>query len=186
MMVLHFFIRLIDEQCIYNLTYCTFKNKSIVQSISCFLLPCLPQSCLIRNPRERVSIAELLAHPYLQLKPQASPEPGMYSHTFTLISICVLRSHLGCSTCDKPDLISPVSERPSNSDLQKILTDLAALQSPNSIIRAANVRFYFVETFSHSRGFININSAFFSSQNLAKMCSSGRKLDVAECAKSST
>uniref|UniRef100_A0A671WI01 Dual specificity protein kinase TTK n=1 Tax=Sparus aurata TaxID=8175 RepID=A0A671WI01_SPAAU len=84
------------------------------------------KSCLIRNPRERVSIAELLAHPYLQLKPQASPEP----------------------------------ERPSNSDLQKILTDLAALQSPNSIIRAAN--------------------------NLAKMCSSGRKLDVAECAKSST
>ncbi|KAI3361417.1 hypothetical protein L3Q82_013588 [Scortum barcoo] len=82
--------------------------------------------CLVRNPRERISIAELLEHPYLQLKPQASPEP----------------------------------EHPSNSDLKKILTDLAALQSPNSIIRAAN--------------------------NLAKMCSSGRKLDVAECAKSST
>nr|XP_046256416.1 dual specificity protein kinase Ttk isoform X2 [Scatophagus argus] len=82
--------------------------------------------CLVRNPRERISIAELLEHPYLQLKPQASPEP----------------------------------ERPCNSDLKKILTDLAALQSPNSIIRAAN--------------------------NLAKMCSSGRKLDVAECAKSST
>ncbi|XP_070768366.1 dual specificity protein kinase Ttk [Enoplosus armatus] len=82
--------------------------------------------CLVRNPRERICIAELLEHPYLQLKPQASPEP----------------------------------ERPCNSDLQKILTDLAALQSPNSIIRAAN--------------------------NLAKMCSSGRKLDVAECAKSST
>ncbi|XP_067458404.1 dual specificity protein kinase Ttk [Thunnus thynnus] len=80
--------------------------------------------CLVRNPRERISIAELLGHPYLQLKPQASPEP----------------------------------ER--NSDLKKILTDLAALQSPNSIIRAAN--------------------------NLAKMCSSGRKLDVAECAKSSS
>ncbi|XP_033495819.2 dual specificity protein kinase Ttk [Epinephelus lanceolatus] len=84
------------------------------------------KSCLVRNPKERISIAELLEHPYLQLKPQASPEP----------------------------------ERPSNSDLQKILTDLAALQSPNSIIRAAN--------------------------NLAKMCNSGRKLDVAECAKSST
>ncbi|XP_044063780.1 dual specificity protein kinase Ttk isoform X2 [Siniperca chuatsi] len=82
--------------------------------------------CLVRNPRERISISELLEHPYLQLKPQASPEP----------------------------------ERPCNSDLKKILTDLAALQSPNSIIRAAN--------------------------NLAKMCSSGRKLDVAECAKSST
>ncbi|XP_029360640.1 dual specificity protein kinase Ttk [Echeneis naucrates] len=81
--------------------------------------------CLVRNPRERISIAELLEHPYLQLKPQASSEP----------------------------------EAPSNSDLQRILTDLAALQSPNSIIRAAN--------------------------NLAKMCSSGRKLDVAECAKSS-
>ena len=39
-----------------------------------------------------------------------------------------------------PDLNWPVSERPPNSDLQKILTDLAALQSPNSIIRAANVR----------------------------------------------
>ncbi|CAK6954237.1 dual specificity protein kinase Ttk [Scomber scombrus] len=80
--------------------------------------------CLVRNPRERVSITELLEHPYLQLKPQASPKP----------------------------------ER--NADLQRILTDLAALQSPNSIIRAAN--------------------------NLAKMCSSGRKLDVAECAKSSS
>ncbi|KAG7240613.1 hypothetical protein INR49_026668, partial [Caranx melampygus] len=73
--------------------------------------------CLVRNPKERISIAELLEHPYLR------------------------------------------PEAPSNSDLQKILTDLAALQSPNSIIRAAN--------------------------NLAKMCSSGRKLDVAECAKSS-
>ncbi|KAF1387456.1 hypothetical protein PFLUV_G00078900 [Perca fluviatilis] len=82
--------------------------------------------CLVRNPRERISIAELLEHRYLQLKPQ----------------------------------VSPATECPSNCDLQKILTDLAALQSPNSIIRAAN--------------------------NLAKMCSSGRKLDVAECAKSST
>ncbi|XP_068586117.1 dual specificity protein kinase Ttk [Cebidichthys violaceus] len=85
--------------------------------------------CLVRNPRERISIAELLEHPYLQLKQQASPGPA-------------------------------VSECPSNRDLQKILTDLAALRSPNSIVRAAN--------------------------NLAKMCSSGRKLDVAECAKSST
>lgn len=33
-----------------------------------------------------------------------------------------------------------ISERPCNSDLRKILTDLAALQSPNSIVRAANVR----------------------------------------------
>ncbi|XP_035478848.1 dual specificity protein kinase Ttk isoform X2 [Scophthalmus maximus] len=82
--------------------------------------------CLVRNPRERISIAELLEHSYLQLKPQVSPEP----------------------------------EGPCNSDLKRILTDLAALQSPNSIIRAAN--------------------------NLARMCSSGRKLDVAECAKSST
>ncbi|XP_029308452.1 dual specificity protein kinase Ttk [Cottoperca gobio] len=82
--------------------------------------------CLVRNPRERISITELLEHSYLQLKQQASPGPA----------------------------------GPSNCDLQKILTDLAALQSPSSIIRAAN--------------------------NLAKMCSSGRKLDVAECAKSST
>ncbi|XP_024124003.1 dual specificity protein kinase Ttk isoform X1 [Oryzias melastigma] len=83
--------------------------------------------CLVRNPRERISIAELLDHPYLQLKPQASPEPA---------------------------------EHQSNGDLKRILTDLAALQSPSSIIRAAN--------------------------NLAKMCNSGRRLDVAECAKSST
>lgn len=84
------------------------------------------KKCLVRNPKERISVAELLDHPYLQLKPQASSEP----------------------------------ERPCNSDLQKILNDLAALQSPSSIVRAAN--------------------------NLARMCSSGRKLDVAECAKSST
>lgn len=32
-----------------------------------------------------------------------------------------------------------VSVPPTNGDLKKILTDLAALQSPNSIIRAANV-----------------------------------------------
>uniref|UniRef100_A0A3Q3RJ43 Dual specificity protein kinase TTK n=1 Tax=Mastacembelus armatus TaxID=205130 RepID=A0A3Q3RJ43_9TELE len=82
--------------------------------------------CLVRNPRERISLAELLDHPYLQLKPQGSPEPEY---------LC-------------------------NNDLKKILTDLAALQSPNSIIRAAN--------------------------NLAKMCNSGKKLDVAECAKSSS
>ncbi|PWA32380.1 hypothetical protein CCH79_00012037 [Gambusia affinis] len=82
--------------------------------------------CLVRNPRERISIAELLEHQYLQLKPQSSAEP----------------------------------ERPSDNDLKRILTDLAALQSPNSIIRAAN--------------------------NLAKMCNSGRKLDVTECAKSSS
>lgn len=81
--------------------------------------------CLVRNPKERISIAELLEHPYLQLKAQAPSEP----------------------------------ERTCNSDLQKILNDLAALQSPNSIVRAAN--------------------------NLARMCNSGRKLDVAECAKSS-
>ncbi|TNN60612.1 Dual specificity protein kinase Ttk [Liparis tanakae] len=82
--------------------------------------------CLVRNPRERISIAELLEHQYLQLKPQVSPGP----------------------------------ECPTNRELQKILMDLAALQSPNSIVRAAN--------------------------NLAKMCNSGGKLDVAECAKSST
>ncbi|XP_077431857.1 dual specificity protein kinase Ttk isoform X2 [Vanacampus margaritifer] len=81
--------------------------------------------CLVRNPKERISIVELLEHPYLQLKPQGCPEPERQS---------------------------------CNNDLKKILTDLAALQSPNTIIRAAN--------------------------NLARMCNSGRKLDVAECAKS--
>lgn len=84
------------------------------------------KKCLIRNPKERISIAELLEHPYLHLKLQASSEP----------------------------------DRPCHGDLRKILNDLAALQSPNSIVRAAN--------------------------NLAKMCNTGRKLDVAECAKSSS
>uniref|UniRef100_A0A8C5CG87 Ttk protein kinase n=1 Tax=Gadus morhua TaxID=8049 RepID=A0A8C5CG87_GADMO len=81
--------------------------------------------CLVRNPRERISIAELLEHAYLQLDSQPSPETRL-----------------------------------PNSDLERILTDLAALNSPNSIVRAAN--------------------------NLAKMCNSGRRLDVAECVKSSS
>uniref|UniRef100_A0A8C9TD18 Ttk protein kinase n=1 Tax=Scleropages formosus TaxID=113540 RepID=A0A8C9TD18_SCLFO len=61
--------------------------------------------CLVRNPKERISIAELLAHPYLQLQPHTVPEP-----------------------------VQPV-----NNELQRILNDLAALQSPNSIARAASV-----------------------------------------------
>lgn len=83
--------------------------------------------CLVRNPRERISIPELLEHSYLQLQPQPTPESA-----------------------------TP----PDNNDLRRILNDLAALQSPNSIVRAAN--------------------------NLAKMCNSGRRLDVAECVKSSS
>uniref|UniRef100_A0A8C9RKK9 Dual specificity protein kinase TTK n=1 Tax=Scleropages formosus TaxID=113540 RepID=A0A8C9RKK9_SCLFO len=82
--------------------------------------------CLVRNPKERISIAELLAHPYLQLQPHTVPEP-----------------------------VQPV-----NNELQRILNDLAALQSPNSIARAAS--------------------------NLAKMCNSGKRLDVSECLKSSS
>ncbi|KAI7789430.1 dual specificity protein kinase Ttk isoform X2 [Triplophysa rosa] len=81
--------------------------------------------CLVRNPRERISIAELLDHPYLQLQPQPPPE-----------------------------------SEPCNSDLKRILNELAALQSPNSIARAAS--------------------------NLAKMCNSGQKLDVSECVKTSS
>ncbi|XP_056618468.1 dual specificity protein kinase Ttk isoform X2 [Triplophysa dalaica] len=79
--------------------------------------------CLVRNPRERISIAELLDHPYLQLQRQPQSEP-------------------------------------CNSDLKRILNELAALQSPNSIARAAS--------------------------NLAKMCNSGQKLDVSECVKTSS
>ncbi|KAI4904067.1 hypothetical protein NFI96_033886 [Prochilodus magdalenae] len=79
--------------------------------------------CLIRNPKERICIAELLDHPYLRLQPQKPPEQ---------------------ETC--------------NGDLKRILNELAALQSPNSIARAAS--------------------------NLAKMCNSGKKLDVSECVKS--
>ncbi|XP_042596358.1 dual specificity protein kinase Ttk-like isoform X2 [Cyprinus carpio] len=79
--------------------------------------------CLVRNPRERISISELLDHPYLQLQPQPEPE--------------------ACA-----------------GDLKRILNELAALQSPNSIARAAS--------------------------NLARMCNSGRKLDVSECVKTSS
>uniref|UniRef100_A0A674DLU9 Ttk protein kinase n=1 Tax=Salmo trutta TaxID=8032 RepID=A0A674DLU9_SALTR len=83
--------------------------------------------CLVRNPRERISIAELLAHSYLKLQSQQQ---------------------------------SPVPAPPDNNDLKRILNELAALQSPNSIARAAH--------------------------NLAKMCNSGRKLDAAGCVKSSS
>nr|XP_005157890.1 dual specificity protein kinase Ttk isoform X2 [Danio rerio] len=83
------------------------------------------KKCLVRNPRERISIAELLDHPYLQLQPQPAPEPET-----------------------------------SSSDFKRILNELVALQSPNSIARAAS--------------------------NLAMMCNSGRKLDVSECVKSSS
>uniref|UniRef100_A0A6Q2WXT0 Protein kinase domain-containing protein n=1 Tax=Esox lucius TaxID=8010 RepID=A0A6Q2WXT0_ESOLU len=83
--------------------------------------------CLVRNPKERISIAELLEHSYLRIQSQQ-------------------QSH--------------VPEPTSNNDLKRILNELAALQSPNSIARAAN--------------------------NLAAMCNSGRKLDVAGCVKSSS
>lgn len=148
---------------------------------------CLLQRCLVRNPRERISIAELLEHPYLQLKPQASPEPGIFMQTHTHLSK-IVDPLLLLIMWHWPDHNTPVSEHPCNSDLKKILTDLAALQSPNSIIRAANVRFTLKKLFLQQESFfrININSAFCFSQNLAKMCSSGRKLDVAECAKSSS
>ncbi|TTA40556.1 Dual specificity protein kinase Ttk [Bagarius yarrelli] len=82
--------------------------------------------CLVRNPKERISIVELLNHSYLQLQPQKAPEPV----------------------------------EPCNNDLKRILNELAALQSPNSIARAAS--------------------------NLAKMCNSGKKLDVSECVRSSS
>uniref|UniRef100_A0AAR2K977 Protein kinase domain-containing protein n=1 Tax=Pygocentrus nattereri TaxID=42514 RepID=A0AAR2K977_PYGNA len=64
--------------------------------------------CLIRNPKERISIADLLDHPYLRLQPQKPPEQ---------------------ETC--------------NSDLKRILNELAALESPNSIARAASVSILF-------------------------------------------
>uniref|UniRef100_A0AAY4E7T1 Protein kinase domain-containing protein n=1 Tax=Denticeps clupeoides TaxID=299321 RepID=A0AAY4E7T1_9TELE len=41
--------------------------------------------CLVRNPKERISIAELLEHPYLQIQPQQQPEPGRtFCHTLVL------------------------------------------------------------------------------------------------------
>ncbi|KAL0984672.1 hypothetical protein UPYG_G00145020 [Umbra pygmaea] len=83
--------------------------------------------CLVRNPRERISIAELLEHSYLTIQCQQT---------------------------------SPVPAHTNNNDLKKILNELAALQSPNSIARAAN--------------------------NLAAMCNSGRTLDIAGCVKSSS
>ncbi|MBN3305732.1 TTK kinase, partial [Amia calva] len=61
--------------------------------------------CLVRNPKERISIAELLEHPYLQLQQQRQPEPAQFN----------------------------------NQDLKRIFSELAALNSPRSISRAANV-----------------------------------------------
>ncbi|XP_066558323.1 dual specificity protein kinase Ttk [Amia ocellicauda] len=81
--------------------------------------------CLVRNPKERISIAELLEHPYLQLQQQRQPEPAQFN----------------------------------NQDLKRIFSELAALNSPRSISRAAN--------------------------NLARMCNSGQKLDLSECVKPS-
>lgn len=126
-----------DDSCIITIyVYANYKSidhlKSIVEvtwNATEMLVDGSFQSCLVRNPRERISIAELLEHPYLQLKPQASPEPGMTGLTDTEAA----------STADWLSL--SVSDHPCNQDLQKILTDLAALQSPNSIVRAANVRF---------------------------------------------
>uniref|UniRef100_A0AAR2JE65 Protein kinase domain-containing protein n=1 Tax=Pygocentrus nattereri TaxID=42514 RepID=A0AAR2JE65_PYGNA len=61
--------------------------------------------CLIRNPKERISIADLLDHPYLRLQPQKPPEQGVTA--------------------------------------VRILNELAALESPNSIARAASVSILF-------------------------------------------
>jgi len=140
------------------------------------------QRCLVRNPRERISIAELLEHPYLQLKPQASPEPG--THAKQTKRRCV--SEEAVFVAHLWPVFHWLLLEPTNSDLKRILTDLAALQSPNSIIRAANVRLIWKTVLSNvdSPEMLTVDFCFL--QNLAKMCSSGRKLDVAECAKSSS
>lgn len=81
------------------------------------------------------------------------------------------------------------SAPPDNNDLKRILNELAALQSPNSIARAANVSITIVEF-----PIIIVLSSFAltdwrllcNRQNLAKMCNSGRKLEAAGCVKSSS
>ncbi|KAK1171164.1 dual specificity protein kinase Ttk isoform X1 [Acipenser oxyrinchus oxyrinchus] len=83
--------------------------------------------CLVRNPKERVSIDELLGHSYLQMQLQSDPES---------------------------------EQQITSQELMRIFNELASISSPNSISRAAN--------------------------NLAKMCNSGRKLDVSECIKPSS
>ncbi|XP_041109198.1 dual specificity protein kinase Ttk-like [Polyodon spathula] len=83
--------------------------------------------CLVRNPKERVSISELLRHSYLQMQLQPAREP---------------------------------EQQITSQELKRIFNELASINSPNSISRAAN--------------------------NLAKMCNSGIKLDVSECMKSSS
>ena len=90
----------------------------------------------MRNPRERISIAELLEHPYLQLQPQV-PEPGivplhtpLYKRTSTFP---LRRDFIFCLRS------TPFAEKPCTDDLKRILTELAALQSPNSIARAVSV-----------------------------------------------
>ncbi|KAM6967615.1 dual specificity protein kinase Ttk [Aplochiton taeniatus] len=117
-----------------SITNCSIKMHAIIDPSHEIEFPDIPEKdlldvlkrTLVRNPRERISIAELLDHPYLQLQTQPAPEP------------------------------TPLD----NSDLKRILNELAALQSPNSIVRAAS--------------------------NLAKMCNTGRKLDVSECVKTSS
>ncbi|XP_056421922.1 dual specificity protein kinase TTK isoform X2 [Hyla sarda] len=39
------------------------------------------RKCLVRNPKERISIAELLAHPYVQIQPQTRPEEQVQKGT---------------------------------------------------------------------------------------------------------
>lgn len=66
------------------LKVCTFRflvlnsvhGQFIVQCLTS--VHCLFQRCLVRNPRERISIAELLDHPYVQLQPQPPTESGMF------------------------------------------------------------------------------------------------------------
>ncbi|KAG8582084.1 hypothetical protein GDO81_007912 [Engystomops pustulosus] len=65
------------------------------------------RKCLVRNPRERISIAELLTHPYVQIQPHANK------------------------------VTEEQVQKGTTEEMKRILGQLIGLNSPNSICRAA-------------------------------------------------
>ncbi|XP_040205940.1 dual specificity protein kinase TTK isoform X2 [Rana temporaria] len=66
------------------------------------------KKCLVRNPKERISIAELLVHPYVHIQPHPHPPP-------------------------QTDQV----RNDTAKEMERVLGKLIALNSPNSISRAA-------------------------------------------------
>ena len=108
------------------------------------LIICLVVTEMLGTKPQRASLYYRAAGASIPAAEATSITSARYTHTHThthnINENCVFMSQFS-----PPVLLSPILER--NTDLQRILTDLAALQSPNSIIRAANVRLTFCETF---------------------------------------